>query len=51
MLQVVKGINKQVNSQSKSNVDQNAVLRQKNMIIDGLQKQIEGIYLILIYRV
>ena len=33
---------KQVNSQSKNNVDQNAALRQKNMIIDGLQKQIEG---------
>jgi predicted RNase H-like nuclease (RuvC/YqgF family) len=43
---------KQVNTQSKINVDQNALLRQKNMVIDGLQKQIEGNpYLFLTHRV
>jgi hypothetical protein len=43
---------KQVNTQSKINVDQNALLRQKNMVIDGLQKQIEGNpYFLLTYRV
>lgn len=51
MLEVVKETNKQVNSQSKSNIDHNALIRQKNMIIDGLQKQLEGNNLILTNRI
>lgn len=44
--------NKPVNSQSKSIMDQSSSLRQKNMIIDSLQQQIEGtIIQIIIFRV